>query len=85
MKKHFEYIPQGVCSSKISFDIEDGVVHNVVFLNGCRGNTQGVANLSEGMEAKEIIRRLKGVMCRNNTSCPNEFAKALEACINSAN
>ena len=48
MKKHFEYIPQGVCSSKISFDIEDGVVHNVVFLNGCRGNTQGVANLSEG-------------------------------------
>ena len=79
MTKHFEYKPHGVCSSKIEYDYEDGKVYNVRFTNGCRGNTQGVARLAEGMEAEEIVRRTKGIICRNNTSCPNELAKAIEA------
>ena len=79
MKKHFEYTPHGVCSTRITYDMENGIVTNIRFYNGCTGNTQGVARLAEGMEAGEIIRRTKGILCRNNTSCPNELAKALEA------
>lgn len=44
------YKTSGVCSSAISFDIDDaGKVHDVKFQGGCSGNTQGVAKLIEGM------------------------------------
>ncbi len=79
MEKHVTYKTQGVCSQKIDFDLVDGVVHNVVFTGGCRGNTQGVASLAEGMTAEEIIKRCKGINCRGNNSCPNQLALALEA------
>ena len=32
------YIPKGVCSRQISFDIEDNIVTNVKFVGGCNGN-----------------------------------------------
>ena len=52
------YKTSGVCSSAISFDIDDaGKVHDVKFQGGCSGNTQGVAKLIEGMDAKEAISR----------------------------
>ena len=39
------YKTSGVCSSAISFDIDDaGKVHDVKFQGGCSGNTQGVAS-----------------------------------------
>lgn len=42
------YKTSGVCSSAISFDIDDaGKVHDVKFQGGCSGNTQGVAKLIE--------------------------------------
>ena len=49
MEKHVSYKTQGVCSRGIELDIVDGIVHNVVFIGGCKGNTQGVARLAEGM------------------------------------
>ena len=48
MKKHYDMKVSGVCSRMVSFDIEDGIVKNVKFLGGCRGNTTGVASLAEG-------------------------------------
>ena len=52
------YKTSGVCSSAISFEIDDaGKVHDVKFQGGCSGNTQGVARLVEGMDAKEAISR----------------------------
>ena len=57
------YKTSGVCSSAISFDIDDaGKVHDVKFQGGCSGNTQGVAKLIEGMDAKEAISRLEGIL-----------------------
>lgn len=79
MEKHVTYKPTGVCSTQIEFDLKDGRVYNVRFTNGCRGNTTGVASLCEGMEAEEIVRRLKGTNCRSNNSCPNQLALAIEA------
>lgn len=56
----FTYTPRGVCSRKITFDIEDGLLKNVRFQGGCHGNSQGVAALAEGMPAEEAVRRLSG-------------------------
>lgn len=38
----------------------------------------GVAALVIGMTVDEAIRRLKGIQCRNGTSCPDQLATALE-------
>ena len=74
----FSYTPHGVCSAKIDFEIEDGIVKNVSFTRGCNGNTQGIAKLVEGMQASEVIKRLKDVDCGGRgTSCPDQLATAL--------
>ena len=74
------YKTSGVCSSAISFEIdEQGKVHDVKFQGGCSGNTQGVAKLIEGMDAKEAISRLEGIRCGfRPTSCPDQLSKALK-------
>ena len=54
-----QYIPKGVCSKQIDFEIIDNKVRNVVFTRGCSGNTQGVAALIEGMDVNDAIRRLE--------------------------
>ena len=55
------YKTKGVCASHIEFEVDDNKkVHNVRFIGGCSGNTQGVASLVEGMDAEEVISRLKG-------------------------
>lgn len=76
----YSYEPQGVCSMKITFEVdENDVVTNVRFTGGCHGNTQGVSRLVEGMKREEIIERLRGIDCRmRGTSCPDQLARALE-------
>ena len=74
-----KYTVSGVCSRSVEFDIEDGIVKNVVFDGGCNGNTKGIAKLVEGMDANEVIHRLRSVTCgRKGTSCPDQLAQALE-------
>lgn len=76
----YTYQTRGVCSRKITFDLEDGCVKNVRFLGGCSGNTQGVAVLVDGMKAEEAVRRLRGIRCgAKATSCPDQLAIAIEA------
>ena len=77
-----EYKTKGVCSMAIQYDIDDEQkVHNVKFIGGCSGNTQGVARLIEGMDKDEAIARLEGIRCgAKPTSCPDQLAKALKEC-----
>ena len=77
------YKTSGVCSSAISFDIDDaGKVHDVKFQGGCSGNTQGVAALVAGMKVSDAISRLDGIRCGiRETSCPDQLAKALKQAI----
>ena len=72
------YKTKGVCASHIEFEVDDNKkVHNVRFIGGCSGNTQGVASLVEGMDAEEVISRLKGIKCGfKNTSCPDQLSTA---------
>ena len=75
----YEYIPKGVCSMKMIFDIENNIVKNLQIIGGCPGNTVGVSKLIEGRSIDEIIQMLKGIPCGNKgTSCPDQIAKALE-------
>lgn len=75
----YSYNPKGVCSVRITFDIENGILKNVKFERGCSGNTQGVAKLAEGMPATEVVKRLKGTDCAHRgTSCPDQLARAIE-------
>ena len=76
------YTTQGTCSRFIDFDLEDGIVKNVVFTGGCNGNLKGIGQLVEGMPAEEVIKRLTGTKCGfKPTSCPDQLAKALEAAL----
>lgn len=72
------YITEGVCAKEINFEIVDGKVQNVRFVGGCPGNLNAIASLVEGMRAEDIILKFKGNLCRNGTSCADQFAKALE-------
>ncbi|MBQ7075377.1 MAG: TIGR03905 family TSCPD domain-containing protein [Clostridia bacterium] len=71
--------PKGVCASLIEFDLDDGIVKDIKFTHGCNGNSKGISALAEGMEATEVIKRLKGIKCGfKNTSCPDQLATVLE-------
>lgn len=77
-----KFKPKGVCSQAIRLELTDGIIHNVRFTGGCPGNTQGLCRLAEGMEAKEVVARLKGIRCGfRATSCPDQLASALEQVI----
>ena len=83
--RQFKYQTQGVCSMQITFELdEDEVVHNVQFLGGCPGNTLGIATLTEGQNARQLVAKLKGIDCRGRgTSCPDQLAKALTQALSS--
>ena len=75
----YTYTPHGVCASQIKFEIDNGIVKNIRFVNGCSGNTQGVAALAEGMKAEDVIKKLPGIDCRGRgTSCPAQLAQAIK-------
>lgn len=75
----FEYKTHGVCSSAMHFDLENNIIKNLEIVGGCHGNSQGISALVEGMDADEVIRRLKGIGCGyKETSCPDQLAQALE-------
>lgn len=78
----YEYTPSGVCSKKISVEIEDGIIKKVRFTGGCNGNTQGVSRLAEGRTVDEVINTLSGIKCGvRDTSCPDQLTKALKEAI----
>lgn len=73
------YKTQGTCSQAINYEVKDGVVTACQFVGGCPGNTQGVAKLVIGRKVTDVIAMLKGIQCRNGTSCPDQLARALES------
>jgi uncharacterized protein (TIGR03905 family) len=75
----FEYKTKGTCSTKITFDIKDGKIRQIVFKDGCEGNLNGISKLAEGMDARQLVSLLKGTKCgRRKTSCPDQLAIAIE-------
>lgn len=73
------YKTHGTCSSQIDLNIENGIITECQFIGGCRGNTQGLARMVIGRPAEEVKNLLRGVICRGDTSCPDQLSKAIEA------
>lgn len=75
----YTYKTHGTCSREIQFEINDGILSKVSFVNGCNGNLQGIGSLVEGMKVTDVIKKLKGINCNGRgTSCPDQLARALE-------
>ena len=74
----YEYTPKGVCSRKMIFEIENGIVKELEVIGGCSGNLQGISSLVKGMKLEDVIERLSGIRCGSKpTSCPAQIAQAL--------
>ena len=72
------YKTMGTCSRQIMFSVtSDNKLSDVKFIGGCMGNLQGISKLCIGRDIDDIIKLLKGIQCRSNTSCPDQLAKAL--------
>lgn len=91
-EKEIMYKPEGVCSKyiKITISEEDGadkgenLIKKVLFMGGCPGNAIGLSLAIEGRSVKSVQELLKDVKCgAKETSCPAQFAKALEDYMNS--
>jgi len=78
VKKRIEFIPNGVCSSKMIIEVDGDIISYIEIVGGCPGNSMGISKLCVGMDIDEVIERLDGVDCRGRgTSCPDQLAKAL--------
>ncbi len=75
----YTYTPKGVCSRRMTVELEDGVIRSVQVEGGCNGNLQGISRLVVGMSARDAIARMKGIRCGfRPTSCPDQLSQALE-------
>lgn len=75
-----DFKTNGTCSRSIHVEIDDnGIIQNLSFDGGCPGNTQGVARLAVGRDAKEVADLLRNTMCgARGTSCPDQLSKAID-------
>lgn len=78
-----EYVPKGVCSRKMTVDVdENGVIQEVKIIGGCNGNLQGITKLVTGRTAQEVIDLLADIKCGfKDTSCPAQLSIALKQAI----
>ena len=85
MTRKFTYYPEGVCSVMIEIELEGDTIKDVVFTGGCNGNLKGISKLIRGMKAEEVIEKLEGNTCgENSTSCPDQLSKALRLALKEA-
>ena len=57
-----DYQPRGVCSRRMTLEVEEGVIRSIRIQGGCDGNLQGISRLVDGKP----------------TSCPDQLAQALK-------
>ena len=79
----YTYIPKGVCSRKMTVELnDDHTIKSVQVLGGCDGNLKGIAKLLPGMKSEDAIARMEGTTCgRKPTSCPDQIAQALKGAL----
>lgn len=75
----YEYKPKGVCSQKMTFELEGEIIQNVDIQGGCPGNLLGISKILKGKNYHEVIEAFEGVKCGvKSTSCPDQIAQALK-------
>lgn len=79
----YEVKPKGVCPSRIQFELDGDVVHNVSFTGGCNGNLQAISRVVEGMTVEQVESFFKGINCGGKgTSCSDQLACAVRTKLN---
>ena len=74
----YKYKTKSVCSSEISFDIENNVVKNINFVGGCNGNLKALSKVLDGFTVEQIEKTLLGNTCGfRPTTCADQLAKAV--------
>ncbi|MDR3178629.1 MAG: TIGR03905 family TSCPD domain-containing protein [Oscillospiraceae bacterium] len=74
----YNYKTKGTCAWQIDIELDGEIIKNVHFHGGCAGNTKGIESLIKGLNARDVIKKFKGVDCQNRgTSCPDQLSKAL--------
>lgn len=74
----YSYSTEICCAKQIEFDVENGVVKNIVFYGGCDGNLKMISKLLEGWTLDQIIDKCSGNLCRNKgTSCADQLARGI--------
>ncbi len=53
------YEPKGVCSKEFRFTIQEGKIASLEILGGCDGNLKGIRSLVVGMDAQQVVEKLK--------------------------
>ncbi len=78
----YTYIPKGVCSTKLDFELDGDILKNVHFTGGCNGNLKAISALVEGMPVDEVTEKLSGISCGlKSTSCTDQLAAALKKAV----
>lgn len=53
----YTYQPRGVCSQRMTVELDHGIIRDVRVEGGCNGNLQGISRLVIGMPATEAIEK----------------------------
>ena len=65
----YTYTPKGVCSRKMTVELDKGGVIKAVRVDGgCSGNLQGIRRLVVGMTAQDAIERMESELGRPCTA-----------------
>ena len=75
----YTYIPKGVCSRKMTVELnDDHTIQAVRVEGGCNGNLQAISRVVEGMTVEQIEGYFKGISCSGRgTSCSDQLATAV--------
>jgi uncharacterized protein (TIGR03905 family) len=69
----------GTCARQLTFDVDkNNKITTLNYEGGCSGNNKAVSQLVIGKTPEEVSKLLKGIMCRNGTSCADQLARALD-------
>lgn len=81
--RRFVFHTNGVCPPEIHFQLNHSVLEEVRFVGGgCPGNARLVSRLIKGRTIDNILPFLNGIECREQTSCADQLANALESAVN---
>ena len=82
----YTYIPKGVCSRKMTVELnDDHTIQAVRVEGGCNGNLQAISRVVEGMTVDQIEGYFRGISCNGRgTSCSDQLAQGVRQALESA-
>lgn len=76
--QRYIYKTSGVCPAEIHLRVHEEILEDLCFVGGgCPGNSILVSRLLKGRCLPEIPELLRGIDCRQGTSCPDQLEQAL--------